>query len=335
MKKYWLCSLSILLIIALTACSGTPENATAPSSIDASPTQVPNEPLPPTETSIPPTETPIPPTPAPPQPLPPDPQVIEFTAEDGAALKGTYFPAAVNPAPIVVMMPEADFNERQWKAIAPWLQNRGVTWTTYAQGGVLASLRQRPLSAAEPWFDPSWFPPIPETLQVAVFTMNFRGCEAPDGCMGLKTFQGDNWVKDAAAAIETASELEGVDPNRVVAIGTSIGADGTVDGCQLYQKNTGRKCSGAMPVSPGSFLKVDYKETVTQVISDGIPVMCYAGKQDTYCYDACTSYEEVTELYQTIIVDGRYHGIFAADPVVKPPLVESILTFLDWTLGSQ
>src|SRR3990167_1500259 len=49
--------------------------------------------------TLPPEPTLTPPAP----PLPPDPQRIEFEAEDGTKLVGYYFPAAVNPAPMVVL----------------------------------------------------------------------------------------------------------------------------------------------------------------------------------------------------------------------------------------
>ncbi len=47
------------------------------------------------------TDTPAPPTLP---PLPPEPQRIELTSDDGAPLVGMYYPAATNPAPIVVLM---------------------------------------------------------------------------------------------------------------------------------------------------------------------------------------------------------------------------------------
>jgi hypothetical protein len=38
------------------------------------------------------------------EPLPADLQEIEFEAQDGQLLHGTYYPAGVNPAPVIVLM---------------------------------------------------------------------------------------------------------------------------------------------------------------------------------------------------------------------------------------
>lgn len=332
MKKILTSSLLLWMVILLAACAAAPEASQAPpppAPTTLPPTEAPTEPPPPTSTPLPPTETPIPPTATPAGP-PADPQVIEFTSEDGVTLKGTYFPAAVSPAPVVVLMHQINFDQRQWQAVAPWLQNRGVTWDAFAQGSMLAMRAQRPLSAGEPWFDPTWFPPVPENLQVAVFTFNFRDCEGAEGCKG---FQGMKWAMDAAAALKTASQLEGVDPDRVSAIGTSIGADGAVDGCALYMAETGRKCAGAMAVSPGSYLEMDFSATVKKLVDADVQTCCYAAQGDAPSHRTCNAITAETSKYEKVIEEHNYHGIYAARPDAVPPLPDAILDFLKKTYG--
>jgi hypothetical protein len=323
MKKVLTPSLLLWLALSLVACTAAPEATQAPpppEPTEVPPTQAPTEPLPqPTNTPLPPTETPIPPTEVPAGP-PPDPQVIEFTTEDGVTLKGTYFPAAVEPAPIIVLMHQVNFDERQWKAIAPWMQNRGVTWDAYARGSMLASVR---IQTLDPWFDSSWFPPMPEDPKVALFTYTARGCEGPEGCgdyMGMK------WATDAAAALKTASQLPEIDPDRVATIGTSIGGNGAVDGCMLYMAETGRKCAFALAVSPGiSYLDLVFVGTVKKLVDAGVMTYCYAARNDQHSFDACNSFTEQTDLYEKIIEEHDYHGIYAARPDAKPNLLETIL----------
>jgi hypothetical protein len=77
------------------------------------------------------------------EPLPPDPIELTIRTEDGLDLVGTYFPAAVNPAPIVVLMHWAPGTQEDWFAegfdwpqLALILQNRQ---DELASVGVLAS----------------------------------------------------------------------------------------------------------------------------------------------------------------------------------------------------
>ena len=142
--------------------------------------------------------------------LPPEPQIIEFNSADGYPLTGRYFPAAVNPAPLVVLMHWALGDQEDWAEIAYWLQNRGLSGKS-------------PKDA--PWLDPSWFPPLGINKTYAVFTFTFRNCEG--GCKG---FPRELWLQDATAAMRTAYGLEGIDKNLITAIGASIGADGAADG---------------------------------------------------------------------------------------------------------
>lgn len=59
--------------------------------------------------------------------LPPAPIPQTITASDGTELVGMLYPAATMDAPMVVLMHWAPGDQRDWAAIAPWLQNRGFS----------------------------------------------------------------------------------------------------------------------------------------------------------------------------------------------------------------
>jgi hypothetical protein len=231
-------------------------------------------------------------------PLPPDPQKVEFEAEDGQKLMGTYYPAAVNPAPLVVLMHWAPSDETSWVAIAPWLQNRGLE---IAPGG-------------QPWLDPSWFPPMLEGRSFAVFSFTFRECEG-----GCGSFEPEGWLLDAKAAVQTAKELDGVDPEQIATIGASIGADGAPDAC-------GEGCLGAFSFSPGSYLTVPYDEAVTALDGAGKPVWCLAAEGDPESAPACQSASG--DHYRMEIYSGTPHGMMLVRPDIEPNTLELVLEFL-------
>jgi len=322
-KKSLLFVTVALFVVSLLLFSCTiPEQAAQPEEPPAEPqvqesdTAVPEPTSPPPE-MVEPTEEPIE-EPAL-EPLPPDPQVIEFSAEDGYALKGTYYPASVNPAPMVVLFHQAGFNEQMWQVIAPWLQNRGMGMASVGGGtvGVLA----KPIF--QPYTDPESFPEIPDNLQVSVFTFTYRcwesgNCSNPDR---------GGWLKDAEAAINTAAVLPGVDPTRIITGGTSIGADGAGDACLLYNQAVGSGCLGAASFSPASYLLVDYKETADKLLALQVKVLCAASQGDSECASTCNSLDDQPG-YQKIIYPGNAHGVFMIDPALDPDLLEEFIAFL-------
>ncbi|MBN1668165.1 MAG: hypothetical protein JW862_13825, partial [Anaerolineales bacterium] len=259
---------------------------------------------PPTETPLPPTETLAPtavpdtavPEPTGPQALPPDPQEILFQAEDGQELVGRYYPAATNPAPMVVLMHWAGGDQEDWNEIAFWLQNRGLSGTS-------------PNLGTQPWLDPSWFPEIDASSSYAVFTFTFRDCDG-----GCRNFMANRslWLLDAVAAVETARQLEGVDPERLVAMGASIGADGAIDGCFHAGAEEDVRCESALSLSPGSYLTVIYAEAVTWAEQAGKPVLCYFSGGDGEAALACLSGSG--ELYETFEWQGTAHGMALLTP---------------------
>ena len=280
--------------------------------------QQPTDAPPPTDTPRPtpisPTDTPEPLPTEPPglPPLPPEPQDIEFQAEDGLALQGRYYPAAVNPAPIVVLMHWAGGDNRDWNEIAFWLQNRGLSGTSSNVGQA-------------PWLDPTWFPPMIEGQSFGVFTFTFRDCDG--GCNNFSTNR-ELWRRDALAALKTASQLEGVDPMLISTFGASIGADGSPDGCGPYNFDAGGGCLGALSLSPGGYLKVPYADAVKILdeFDPPSPTWCFYATGDNEASVACKSASG--DHYQPFEWSGDSHGMMLLRPEIDPSAMELILDFL-------
>ena len=246
------------------------------------------------------------------QALPPEPQDVKFQAEDGQNLQGRYYPAATISAPLVVLMHWAPGDQNEWNAIAPWLQNRGHT------GGS---------NGGNPWLDASWFPPMLEGQSFGVFTFTFRNCEG-----GCKSFTRDAWLLDAQAAMRKASQLEGIDPNRINAIGASIGADGAIDGCGWLNSQSPGSCLGALSLSPGDYLTVPYKDAVNTLGGEQPPkpAWCLYAEGDNESARACTA--AAGNNYRAIKYAGNNHGMMLIQPGVDPGALELILDFLKLTL---
>lgn len=107
----------------------------------------------PTDLSLATTDTPVLPTPTAEPALPSlslDPQRIEFQTEDGATLVGYYYPAAVDPAPVVVLMHWAGGNQTDWLYVGmvAWLQNRGAVVPTPSKPELLFRFSLSFLAAA-------------------------------------------------------------------------------------------------------------------------------------------------------------------------------------------
>ena len=324
-----------LLALALNACAAAPTPTPQPTATAVPPTATP---VPPTATRVPPSATPVPPTatrtntplpptatftptrPPPPTAPPtqvalaPEPRPVKFKAADGQDLDGLYYPAAVKPAPLVVLMHWGGGDQKDWPEIAFWLQNRGL-------GGKSAKTK--------PWLDPSWFPPMLKGQSFAVFTFNFR-CFDPK-CSKVPS---NGWLLDAQAAMKTASELEGVDPLRIASIGGSIGADGAPDGCfWLNAQGAKAKCLGALSLSPGSYLGVPYADAVKTLQGEQPPkpLWCLFAEQDTPAARACQSGSG--SAYRMINFPGNLHAMMLIQPQVQPSALQLILDWLKLTFG--
>ena len=295
--------LILCLTLFLTGCGNGAAATTAPPPPPTDLAPAPATQAPPTPTDIPPTAKPtVPSLP----PLPPEAQRVEFQTEDGAALVGYYYPAAVNPAPAVVLMHWGIGDQTDWLYVGmvAWLQNRGA---------------QIPTPPGQLPFDtPYPFPALPENQSFAVFTFDFRGFGESVG----KQFE--NVDLDARAAYNTTAGLEGVDPARIVGIGGSIGANGVVEGCET--------CIGALSLSPGNYQEM-YSQAVQVMDDDGKPVWCVAAEDDEPSLEACNAASG--EHYQKQIYPVGDHAMmfFRVENNLQPLIETVILDFLKDTLG--
>ena len=251
--------------------------------------------------------------------LPAHPQEINFEAADGQKLKGYYYPSASDqPAPLVVLMHWIMGDMSDWYEIAPWLQNRGL---------------ENPFGspAGYGWLNPVWFPDIPDEKSYGVFIFSFRDCEpSPTGC---NAFNKEGWTLDAQAALQKAAELDGVDPDRIAAIGSSIGADAVVAACGLVNAQQPGSCKGALSLSPCNCLKISYRKTVEMMgeTPGSPPVWCFADDIDKFkCELAADVGNPAFSIFE---FPGGGHGNYLLSSYVKPSAMQGLLDFLGKSIG--
>lgn len=250
--------------------------------------------------------------------LPPDPKIITITTEDNFTLTGYYYPAAVDPAPLVVLFHWKPGSAADWNEIAPWLQNRGLQ-------------NPFPNPGSDPWWDASWFPAMPADKSYGVLTITFRGCKPYDqgGCANMDAA---GWMLDTQAVMVKALELTGENAPRIVTIGASIGADAAADGCQYLNQQRPGACKGALSLSPGNYLSLSYVNTVQQLgIADpSTPAWCIADPGE---FAICKSAEASgNSAYQDFSITDGNHGNMLLSPDLDPLPIQLILDFLDQTL---
>ncbi len=235
-----------------------------------------------------------------PTPLPLDPLNIKFLTADGVELDGEFWAGTYPDTPVVVLMHQYPMDHNiEWVALAPWLQNRGLA--AYVRSG------------NEPWSDPSWFSQMIEGLDLNVFTFTFRNCLG--GCSEDSVQSREEWIIDAVAAIESAASFIAVDKEKVIVLGTSIGADAAVDACARLLDSEKATCIGVVSLSPGNFLGEAFDEKVLALTEAGIPVKCVAAEGDTLSADTCSGVE--AEGYESIVTNGSAHGIRLFDPALS------------------
>jgi hypothetical protein len=303
MKAKWYYLFFVILYAICTACTPTVDSIAATSSPETPQEQKTSEPIQTDQPAA--TELPA---------VAPDPQVITFTTSDGQTLTGTYYPASVNPAPVIVLMHWMGGSEHDWDAVAVWLQNRGV------DSGIT--------NPAQPWQDSSWFPQLPEGFSIGVFTFSFRGCENGYEC---NTTDRPGWLLDAQAAVQTAAGLEGADPARIITAGASIGADGAADGCYMVNEIIPGTCKGSFSLSPDGYLTVAYPLAVekmqTPESGNAIPAWCLADQSEIF---ACKMAKGDT--YRLIEVQNGGHGMDMIKPGLDPQALELLIEFIQLTV---
>jgi dienelactone hydrolase len=212
------------------------------------------------------------------------PQHVEFEAEDGTHLVGTFWPTApgAETVPGVLLMHWNPGTREDWSLLAALLQGVGISSPSSGAG------------------------------KYGVFAFDFRGHGesggAPDDA---------GYLKDAQAALALMQTLPSVDPNRMVLIGASIGADAAVDACV-------DPCIGAVALSPGGFLGIDYVDAVTALGSK--PVLCVASENDGAAADTCRAGQDVAQGgYDIQIYQGAAHGMEMFDGTDDGPALTDLL----------
>jgi hypothetical protein len=244
---------------------------------------------------------------------PAEPQSVSFSAQDGQTLQGKFYPASLKSAPVIVLMHWYPGDQDEWTEIAYWLQNRGFSGD---QNGV-------------PWKDPSWFPSLDADTSFNILTFTFRNCEGRCNSPDL-----DGWLLDARASLEYARTLEGVDPDRVIAIGASIGADGAIDGCAAVLETDPDACLGALSLSPGNYLGPPYPDMVTALGANDPPRPAWCLFDKNEADSVVCSQASGDNYYQESWNDGNLHGFHLLTPNLEPRPLDRIPQFLDLVLGN-
>src|SRR5574341_1096148 len=125
------------------------------------------------------------------------PREVQFNAADGTPLVGTFWPPASVSAPGILLMHWNPGSREDWSTLAGLLQGQG-------------------LAAPSGSDSPSY----------AVFAFDFRGHGDSGGQQDRA-----GYLEDASAALGLFRTIPGVDANRIVLMGASIGADAAVDAC--------------------------------------------------------------------------------------------------------
>ena len=319
-KKTSFAFLSIGVILVLSGCVSLLDSEIETEQIVVEETkEITGLPASPTPTStIEPSSTPTPteiPTATPVVVLPPEPIEIHFKASDGQELSGLYFPADENPAPIIVLMTWTLGNQSEWEEVAYWLQGR--------------ELLVRVMNSRETWKSSNWYPERTLDIPLGVFTFNFRSCESEDGC---QAYHPAEWLLDAQAALETASQLEGADPEKIIAAGASIGADGAIGSCAWLNTTDLGTCLGAFALSPSSLLTKDFRTAADGLLAQETPaaVYCLFGLRDIASQETCGDYPEIRTVSYGYVED---HGLELILVDRKPDPMNILQEFIIEALG--
>jgi dienelactone hydrolase len=218
------------------------------------------------------------------------PQTVTIKSGDGTDIAALYWPPVTTPAPAVVLMHMMGGSKNDWGQFATLLQGAGI-----ARVGADA----------------------PAPLSFAVLAIDFRG----HGESGGASSDTNGMLADAQTAREYLRSLSDVDPDQIIMIGASIGADAAVDQCT-------DGCVGAVSLSPGSFLGVPYNDALKQI--GDRPVLCIATEGDTPSANTCTQGETVgLSDFQVQLYTGSAHGTTMFEIADQTPhLIDLIFAWL-------
>ena len=270
MNKRQIYFLLIIIVVCLGACRGNQANID-----DSGPDLTPQFTTPPSVTPDPTsTFTPAPtftPSVTPIVILDPEPIEVNFLTEDGVELDGLYYPAAENPAPLIVLVHWARGDMTEWEQVAYWLQDRG--------------LLVRSPDYNHSWKSSDWFPDYKSEGPLGVLVFTMRDCQG-----SCQTYSPAGWLKDIEAVMVKAAQLQGVDKDRIITAGASIGADGALYGCAWLNQAGFGSCKGSFSLSPASLLTLPYEELAHQLIEAEPPlhVYCLFGLRDDASVETCS-----------------------------------------------
>jgi dienelactone hydrolase len=168
-------------------------------------------------------------------------------------------------------------------------------------------------------------------MPLGVFTFNFRFCESEDGCQAYLPAE---WLLDAQAALEAAVQLEGVDPEKVIAAGASNGGDGAVDACAWMNTTDRGICLGAFALSPSSSLTIDFRTAATTLLSQETPavVYCLYGLLDDAAEETCDNFPEIRAVSYGYV---EAHGLELILVDRRPDPLQILQDFINDALGVE
>jgi len=177
-----------------------------------------------------------------------------------------------------------------------WRESPLITWLQNWRSTILLAT---PTPSAN-----GMLPLMPVDTSFAVFTFDFRGHgeSLPDDAIqdGVSA-HAQEFLMDARAAYQTARQMPGVDPNRMIGLGASIGGDAVVDACA-------EGCVGAFSISPGNWLQVNYSQAAGALIAQGKSVRCMYAVNDYPSPTTCLSLMP-NEYYRIFAYSGKKHGM--------------------------
>ena len=214
-----------------------------------------------------------------------EPQRVEFESDDGTDLVGTFWPApnAQQQVAGVLLLHWNPGTRNDWNTLAVLLQGMAIS------------------------------NPSPDVSGYAVFAFDFRG----HGESGGSGEDRAGYVNDAQVALQLFRTLPGVDENRIVMIGASIGADAAVDVC-------GEGCIGVVSLSPGNFTGINFEDAVTAMGDKA--VLCVASEGDDGSPKACRDGEAGAKGdYQVQIYKGSAHAMQMFDITEEEPALTDFI----------